>query len=87
MALIRTRIELDCGEMPPGCGFECGACIQEIKDTLEVLDGVSNFAQHLDGSIEIEHDPERVSPERILEVVSGLPTRLDGSFRPTLASE
>ena len=77
---MRTIVDLDCGEIPPGCGFQCGICVQEIKDTLESLDGVVRFSQHLDNRIEVEHDPEKISQEDLLEVISKLPTGQNGSF-------
>ena len=81
---MKTVIKLDCGEMPPGCGFACGVCVQEMKDILEATDGVSRFAQHIDNSIEIEHDPEKVTSEDLLRALSKLPTMHEGSFVPSL---
>ena len=82
---MRTLIELDCGDIPPGCGFACGVCIQEIQEVLEAMDGVLGFAQHLDSRIEIEHDPDKLGPQDLLDAISKLPSQHDGSFRPILA--
>jgi copper chaperone CopZ len=82
---MRTIIELDCGDMPPACGFECGVCVQEIKETVEAMEGVSGFAEHLDSRIEIEHDPEKISQQDLLEAVAKLPSSQPGFFNPTLA--
>ena len=82
---MKTVIELDCGDIPPGCGFACGGCIQEIQEVLETMEGISGFAQHLDSSIEVEHDPGKVSVQDLLEAISKLPSQHDGFFRPTVA--
>lgn len=84
--MARLRIELDCGDMPPGCGFECGVCIQEIKEALEEIDGVTGFSQTLDGHIQIDIRPEKVSEQQILDIISRLPTGQEGSFKPNLLS-
>jgi hypothetical protein len=81
---MKTVIELDCGDIPPGCGFACGSCIQEIQDLLGTMDGILGFAQHLDSKIEIEHDLGKVSPQDLLEAISKLPSEHDGFFRPIL---
>lgn len=83
--MTKTTIDLDCGEMPPACGFQCGACIQEIMETLEKMDGVKGFSQHLDGRIEVEHDLARVTTEDLIRAISGLPSSQEGFFRATLA--
>jgi len=85
--MAKVTIELDCADMPPGCGFECGACIQEIKDTLDAMGGVSGFAQHLDGRIDVEYDPGTITVDRILETISTLPTTHEGSFLPRVIAE
>ncbi|MCK4547285.1 MAG: heavy-metal-associated domain-containing protein [Candidatus Eisenbacteria sp.] len=81
---MKTIIEIDCGDIPPGCGLACGACIQEIRETVEAMDGVLGFAKHLDDLIEIEHDPQKVSPQDLIEALSKLPTAHEGFFQLTL---
>ena len=82
--MARLTIELDCGDMPPGCGFECGVCIQEIKEALEGIDGVSGFSQDLEGHVRIDIMPERISEQQVLDIISRLPTSRRESFKPTL---
>lgn len=82
--MAKLRIELDCGDMPPDCGFECGACIQEIKEALEAIDGVSGFSQDLEGHVQISMAPEKIREQQILDVISGLPAGQEGFFEPKL---
>jgi copper chaperone CopZ len=77
---MRTIIELDCGEMPPGCGFQCGICVQEIQEAVAAVEGVTRFSQHADNRIEIEHDADKVSQESLLKIITKLPTGQKGHF-------
>lgn len=81
---MRTVIELDCGEMPPACGFSCGVCVQEIMDTLGAMDGISSVTQDRDNHIVVEHDPDAVSVDHLLDAISKLPEWLEGSFHPSV---
>jgi copper chaperone CopZ len=83
---MKVLIDVDCGQMPPECGFECGICTQKMKDAIEGLDGVLRFARHMNGQIEIEYDPDRITVERLLEVISGVPTGHKGSFLPSVSN-
>ena len=83
---MKTVIALDCGDMPPECNFTCGICIQEIKDTVESLAGVTGFSQRMDNHIEIEHDPQKTSPQDLLDAISRLPSGQSGFFIPTIVT-
>jgi len=81
---MRTLIDIDCGDLAPACGFECGLCVQEIGETLEGLDGVHRVAQNLDNHIVVDHDPAKVGAEDFLKAMATLPSRLEGTFRATI---
>ena len=83
---MKTVIELDCGDMPPGCEFACGACIQELSEVIMALDGVTGFSQRLDNHIEVEHEPEAVSQQDLLDAIARLPSEQDGFFTPTIVA-
>ena len=36
-----SAIDVDCSELIPECGFECSKCIEEIKDVLVSVEGVT----------------------------------------------
>jgi copper chaperone CopZ len=84
---MRTWIEFDCGDIPPACGFECGACIQEIKDALEAMPGVQRFAQDLDRRVSIDHDPRKVSAGALAEAISRIGAKWGGSFGVRVVEE
>lgn len=50
--------------------LSCPSCISKIEKALRRLDGVTDATVHFStGRIEIEHDPDRVDPERLREAV------------------
>ncbi|ABG04761.1 Heavy metal transport/detoxification protein [Rubrobacter xylanophilus DSM 9941] len=50
--------------------LSCPSCIKKIERSLKALDGVSEATVHFTtGRIEVEHDPERVGPEALVEAV------------------
>jgi copper chaperone CopZ len=51
----------------------CPSCISKIERALRALDGVTGANVHFTtGRIEVEHDPERVSPARLAGTVTSL---------------
>jgi copper chaperone len=53
--------------------LSCPSCITKIERALQTLDGVSGAKVHFTtGRIEVEYDPERVSPERMANLVTSL---------------
>ncbi len=50
--------------------LSCPSCISKIEKALRRLDGVTDATVHFStGRIEVEHDPDRVDPERLREAV------------------
>lgn len=50
--------------------LSCPSCVAKIERALLALDGVSHAKVHFTtGRIEVEHDPERVSPATLVETV------------------
>ena len=83
---IRSVFDLDCTAMIPGCGFQCPKCIEEIKSTLMVMQGISKAYIKNEGETQkfiVEHDPAIVTVEKLIDVFKSLPTFLEGFFIPT----
>jgi copper chaperone len=50
--------------------LSCPSCVPKIEKALKALDGVSEAKVHFTtGRIEVEHDPARVSAEKLVETV------------------
>lgn len=50
--------------------LNCPSCIPKIEKALDRLDGVTDATVHFStGRIEVEHDAERVNPERLRTAV------------------
>lgn len=51
----------------------CPSCISKIERALRARDGVAGAKVHFTtGRIEVEHDPERVSPKELAGTVTSL---------------
>ena len=84
----RSVFHLDCSELTPGCGYRCGECISELSEVFNRRDGVNTVSTKGEGErtlLIIEHDGATVSVEQLMGVFASLPTRHEGSFRPSLA--
>ena len=84
---IRSAFDLDCTPMVPGCGFECPKCVEEIESTLTGMEGVSKCYREDQGGesrIVVEHDPDVVTVEQLMDVFKGLPSFYEGCFIPTV---
>ncbi len=59
--------------------LSCPTCVDNIESSLNQTEGVSQAKVHFNtGRIEVEHDPETVSEDKLLEVVeqSGYEARI-----------
>jgi len=59
--------------------LSCPTCVDNIESSLDQTEGVSQAKVHFNtGRIEVEHDPETVSEDNLLEVVeqSGYEARI-----------
>ncbi len=78
---------LDCSELIPECGYRCGECINELRVRLHKMPGVRQFSTEGEGEkmlFVVEHDAATVSVEQLMGMFASLPTRHEGSFRPSL---
>ena len=84
---IRSAFDLDCNPVIPECGFECPKCIQEIESTLTGVQGVSKVYMEGEGKEQkliVEHDPDMVTVEKLLDIFKDLPSFYEGFFIPTV---
>jgi hypothetical protein len=82
-----SAFDLDCNPIIPECGFKCPKCIQEIESTLTAMQGVSKVymeGEAEDGKLIVEHDPDIVTVEKLLDVFKTLPSFYEGFFIPAL---
>jgi len=59
--------------------LSCPSCVNNIESSLKRLDGVENAVVHFStGRIEVEHLPDKVSGEKLVETVrqSGYESRV-----------
>jgi copper chaperone CopZ len=50
--------------------LSCPSCVNNIESNLNQTEGVSSARVHFNtGRIEVEHDPDRASEEKLIEVV------------------
>jgi len=59
--------------------LSCPTCVDNIESSLNQTEGVSEAAVHFNtGRIEVEHDPETVSEDKLVEIVgqSGYEARI-----------
>ena len=83
----RSVFDLDCNELIPECGCRCGECISEIRETLDKMEGVLELSTEGQGAktlLIVEHDSAVVSVDQLIDVFASLPTRYEGSFKPSL---
>ena len=84
---IRSTFDLDCNPVIPECGFQCPKCIQEIESTLTSIQGVSKVYIEKEGEEQkliVEHDPDIITVEQLIDVFKGLPSFYEGFFIPTV---
>ena len=84
---IRSAFDLDCNPVIPECGFECPKCIQEIESTLTGVQGLSKVEMEGEGKEQkliVEHDPDMVTVEQLLDIFKDLPSFYEGFFIPTV---
>ena len=59
--------------------FSCPSCVAKVEKALQQLEGVSTAKVHFTtGRIEVQHDPDKVSPEQLAQTVTaaGYTTRV-----------
>ena len=49
-------------------GMSCGHCVRTVEEALQSVDGTEVLGVGV-GSAQVRYDPERVSQERLVEVV------------------
>lgn len=60
---MKTIIRID--------GMHCASCAISVDDTLEEVDGVhSSRTSFARGLVKVDHDPGRVTPERLRDAIS-----------------
>ena len=79
----RTEFHLDCSDVIPECGCECGKCIQEMESIFAETHGVSKFYREGDGVV-VEHDPAIVAAEQLMNIFKTLPSFYPGNFIPSI---
>ena len=85
--ITRSVFHLDCYSIIPACQFQCAKCIQEMQSVLGEIDGVEKFytrdkAENM--KFIVEHDPSKVTVERLVETFERLPSFYKGLFVPKL---
>lgn len=81
--ICSTAFHLDCTPVIPACGFTCGRCIEEMESVFGGMLGVRRF--YRDGSgVVVEHDPDAISVEQLLDVFRGLPSFYPNHFIPAV---
>ncbi len=81
--ISRTAFHLDCIPVIPACGFNCGKCIEEMQSVFGGMAGVSKFYREGDGVV-VEHDPNAIAVEQLLDIFRGLPSFYAGRFIPSV---
>ncbi len=82
--------DIDCNDIIPECGFQCGRCVSELVTTFEKIEGVFSFHTEEDGKgtkIIIDHDRDKVSLDQLMSVFRRLPSQHKAKFEPTLLSK
>lgn len=55
----------------PVQGMTCSSCENFLKQTLEMQDGITEAsASHIDQKIDVQYDPELISPSGIVEIIN-----------------
>ncbi len=55
----------------PVQGMTCSSCENFLKQTLEMQDGIKEAsASHIDQQIDVQYDPELISPSGIVEIIN-----------------
>ena len=86
----RSAFDLDCNPVIPECGFQCPKCIAQIESVLTGVPGVSRAYIEAEGNQQrliVEHDPETVTVEQLIDVLKGLPSFYQGFFVPTFVGD
>ena len=84
---VKSSFDIDCNDLIPECQYQCNECVSEMESTFKKIKGVSDFYLEKEGELQlviIEHEPQEVSIEQLMEVFRQLPTRFKGFFKPTL---
>ena len=79
----RSFFYLDCTPVIPECGFECDKCVKEIESVLSKTKGVNKSCREGEGIL-VEHDPDIVSAEQLIDIFKRLPSFYKGFFIPKL---
>jgi copper chaperone CopZ len=79
----RSFFHLDCTGVIPECGFQCDKCVKEIESVLSKTRGVNKSCREGDGIL-VEHDPDIISAEQLIDIFKRLPSFYKGFFIPKL---
>ena len=79
----RTVFHLDCTPVLTECGYKCGKCLDEMKSIFGKMPGVSRFYRE-DPGVVVEHDPNVIAVDRLLDIFRGLPSFHQNHFIPSV---
>ena len=85
--ITRSAFHIDCTGIIPACEFKCPQCVQEIESTFALMQGVSKcyMEDEAEGArIIVEHDPNLVTAEKLMDTFRRLPSFYKGFFVPEL---
>ena len=79
----RTAFHLDCTPVLAECGCKCGRCLEEMKSVFGRTRGASAFYREGQGVV-VEHDPDLVTVEELLDIFRRLPSFYQNHFLPSV---
>ena len=85
--IARSAFHIDCTPIIPACEFKCPQCVQEIESTFASMQGVSKCYmedKEAGARIIVEHDPNLVAAEKLMDAFRHLPSFHEGFFVPKL---
>ena len=86
----RTAFDIDCSAVIPECRFDCPKCIHEIESTVTRMEGVSRVYIEKEGEeqkLVVEHDPDTVTVQELIDAFKGLPSFYEGFFIPSVIGD
>ena len=86
----RTTFDIDCSGVIPECGFECPKCIEEIESTVTSMEGVRKVyieKEAEEQKLVVEHDPDTVTVQELIDVFKRLPSFYEGFFIPSVSRD
>lgn len=81
--ISRSAFYLDCAAILSECGCKCGKCIEQMKSVFGRTRGVSTFYRESPGIV-VEHDPDAISVEQLMDIFRSLPSFYENHFVPSV---